>query len=46
MPPPKRSAELASAVTGARLVTIPASGHMIMAEAPEACLAALRTVIR
>ncbi|HRK18947.1 MAG TPA: alpha/beta hydrolase [Hyphomicrobiaceae bacterium] len=46
MTPPKRSAELASAVTGARLVTIPASGHMIMAEAPEACLAALRTVIR
>lgn len=46
MTPPKRSAELASAMPGAKLVTIPASGHMIMAEAPDACLAALRAVIR
>lgn len=46
MTPPKRSAELASAIPGAKLVSIPASGHMIMAEAPDACLKALRTVIR
>jgi pimeloyl-ACP methyl ester carboxylesterase len=46
MTPPKRSAELASAIPGAKLVTIPGSGHMIMGEAPDACLTALRTVIR
>lgn len=46
MTPPKRSAELSAAIPGAKLVTVPGSGHMIMAEAPAECLAALRTVIR
>lgn len=46
MTPQKRSAELAAAIPGAKLVIIPSSGHMIMAEAPDACLKALRTVIR
>jgi pimeloyl-ACP methyl ester carboxylesterase len=46
MTSPKRGAELAKAIPGAKLVSIPACGHMIMAEAPNACLHALRSVIR
>ncbi|NOU05721.1 MAG: alpha/beta hydrolase [Hyphomicrobiaceae bacterium] len=45
MTAPKRGAELAQIIPGAKLVDIPSSGHMIMAEAPNACLQALRSVI-
>ena len=45
MTPAKRGAELAKAIPGAKYVNIPNCGHMIMAEAPDACLRALRSVI-
>lgn len=41
MTPPKRGAELAALIKGARLTTLPSTGHMIMFEAPDACLDAL-----
>ena len=46
MTPSKRGAELAKAIAGATHVNIPAAGHMMMAEAPDACLRALRSVIK
>lgn len=41
MTPPKRGAELASAIKGATLTKLADSGHMIMNEAPDGCLDAL-----
>lgn len=41
MTPPKIGGALADAITGSRTVTIPDSGHMMMAEAPDAVLDAL-----
>jgi len=41
MTPPRRAMELAKAVSAARVVEIPASGHSLMAEAPDATLDAL-----
>jgi pimeloyl-ACP methyl ester carboxylesterase len=41
MTPAKNGAALASMVTGARSTVIPRCGHMILAEAPDACLDAL-----
>ncbi len=41
MTPPKAAAELAKAISGSRTVQIGASGHSLMAEAPDATLDAL-----
>jgi pimeloyl-ACP methyl ester carboxylesterase len=41
MTPPKAAARLSQAIAGARTVTLPASGHSLMAEAPDAVLDAL-----
>jgi len=41
MTPPKAAAALVQAVPGARSVTLPASGHSLMAEAPDGVLDAL-----
>lgn len=41
MTPPKAAAELAKAIAGSRTVQIGASGHSLMAEAPDATLDAL-----
>ncbi len=41
MTPARKGAELAKAVTGAKTVTLPTSGHMMMQEAPDATLDAL-----
>ncbi len=41
MTPAKNGAALAKAIPGARTVVIPGCGHMILAEAPDACLDAL-----
>ena len=43
MTPPKAGRALAAAIPGARTVTVPGAGHMMMAEAPEETLQALRT---
>jgi pimeloyl-ACP methyl ester carboxylesterase len=45
MTPPKAARALAAAVPGARTVTIPGAGHMMMSEAPEEKLQALRTLL-
>ncbi len=45
MTPPKRGAELAALIRGARLTTLPSTGHMIMFEAPDACLDALIALV-
>lgn len=42
MTSPKRGRELAAAITGAQVIVLPASGHMLMQERPDALLAALR----
>ncbi len=42
MTPPKAAAALIAALPGARSIVIPAAGHMMMVEAPDATLAALR----
>ena len=41
MTPPRAAQDLAKAIAGARTVLIPASGHSLMAEAPDATLDAL-----
>ncbi len=41
MSPPSIGRQLADKITGIRIVTIPNSGHMLMAEAPDAVLDAL-----
>ncbi len=41
MTPPKIGRALAEKIAGSRTVTIPGSGHMMMAEAPDAVLDAL-----
>lgn len=46
MTPPKRGAELASLIEGARLTALPGTGHMIMFEAPDACLDALIALVK
>lgn len=45
MTPPKRGAELATSIEGARVTTLPGTGHMIMFEAPDACLDALIALV-
>ena len=45
MTPPKAGLALAAAIAGARSVTIPGCGHMLMVEAPGETLAALRTLL-
>jgi pimeloyl-ACP methyl ester carboxylesterase len=45
MTPPKAGRTLAAAIPGARTVTVPGAGHMMMAEAPEETLQALRTLL-
>jgi pimeloyl-ACP methyl ester carboxylesterase len=42
MTSPKRGQDLAKAIAGASFTLLPTTGHMIMQEAPDACLAALR----
>lgn len=41
MVPAKTTGEMAAAISGAEIVTIPASGHMMMLEAPDATVDAL-----
>ena len=41
MTPPRAASALAQAIAGARTVTLPSSGHSLMAEAPDAVLDAL-----
>ena len=41
MTPPRHAAELAEAITGARFIALPAAGHMLMIEQPDATLDAL-----
>jgi pimeloyl-ACP methyl ester carboxylesterase len=41
MTPPKNGAELARLIAGARIVTLPDCGHMLVAERPDATLDAL-----
>ncbi len=41
MTPPKRGAALAQLIAGSRSITLSGSGHMMMSEAPDACLDAL-----
>ncbi len=43
MTPAKKGAELAALITGAKVTTIPRCGHIMMAEAPDAVLDALKT---
>jgi pimeloyl-ACP methyl ester carboxylesterase len=42
MTPAKNGAELAALVEGAKVTTIPGCGHIMMAEAPDAVLDALK----
>ena len=46
MTPARQAAKLAEAIKGARLVTLPACGHMMMVEQPDATLDALVGVLR
>jgi pimeloyl-ACP methyl ester carboxylesterase len=41
MTPPKKGAELAALIAGARTTILPDAGHIMMAEAPDAVLDAL-----
>jgi pimeloyl-ACP methyl ester carboxylesterase len=41
MTPPRHAAELAEAIKGARFIALPAAGHMLMVEQPDATLDAL-----
>jgi pimeloyl-ACP methyl ester carboxylesterase len=41
MTPARQAAKLAEAIKGAQLVTLPACGHMLMVEQPDATLDAL-----
>jgi pimeloyl-ACP methyl ester carboxylesterase len=45
MTPPKRGHELAKAIAGAAFTLLPRTGHMIMAEAPDACLSILQKAL-
>jgi pimeloyl-ACP methyl ester carboxylesterase len=45
MTPAKRGQDLANAIPGAGFTLLRQSGHMIMSEAPDACLQALRTAL-
>lgn len=45
MTPAKAGARLADAIPGARAVTIPACGHMMLAEKPDETLDALKTIL-
>jgi pimeloyl-ACP methyl ester carboxylesterase len=42
MTPARKSAEIAALIKGATSITLPRTGHMIIQEAPDACLDALR----
>jgi pimeloyl-ACP methyl ester carboxylesterase len=46
MTPPRNAAALIAALADKRLLTIPGSGHSLMAEAPDAVLDALRSFLR
>jgi pimeloyl-ACP methyl ester carboxylesterase len=45
MVPPKKGRELATMITGARIISLRRCGHMMMQEAPDACLDALIEVL-
>ncbi len=45
MTPSNRGQDLAKAIQGAGFTLLPATGHMIMSEAPAACLAAVRSAV-
>ena len=45
MAPPRNSQALIEALPGARVVTLPDSGHALMAEEPDAVLDALRVFL-
>jgi len=45
MTPARAGAKLAAAIPGARAITIPACGHMLLAEKPDETLDALKTVL-
>jgi pimeloyl-ACP methyl ester carboxylesterase len=45
MTPPEKAAALAAMIPGARTVTLPAAGHMMMLEDPAGSLAALETLL-
>ncbi|NIA70532.1 alpha/beta hydrolase [Pelagibius litoralis] len=45
MTPARAGAKLAAAIPGARQVTIPACGHMMLSEKPDESLDALRTIL-
>ncbi|MHB1219445.1 MAG: alpha/beta fold hydrolase [Alphaproteobacteria bacterium] len=45
MTPPKAAAALANQVAGAKVVTLPDAGHMMMIERPDATLAALKNFL-
>jgi pimeloyl-ACP methyl ester carboxylesterase len=45
MTPAKRGHELAKAIPGAHFTLLPRSGHMIMSEAPDACLTAMQLAL-
>lgn len=46
MVPAKATGEMAAAIAGAEIVTIPASGHMMMLEAPDATVDALHGFLK
>lgn len=45
MTPAKAGAKLAAAIAGAQAITIPACGHMMLAEKPDETLDALKTIL-
>jgi len=45
MTPLKGARQLTSAIANARLVTVPAAGHMLMVESPDELLAAMRSLL-
>jgi pimeloyl-ACP methyl ester carboxylesterase len=45
MTPPEKAAARAAMIPGARTVTLPAAGHMMMLEDPTGSLAALETLL-
>jgi pimeloyl-ACP methyl ester carboxylesterase len=45
MTPPAKATPLAAAIKGARTVVLPAAGHMLMSERPDAVIDALREVV-
>lgn len=45
MTPLKGARQLAAAIPGARLITVPAAGHMLMTECPDEMLEAMRSLL-